>query len=383
LHEPEHIPRAAQEVVRKLDVNGLPGVQWDEFVDAPNALIASAEALIRECERKVGVGGGESFGMRFRQVPFSPLHFGAFRTGFIAPFEPSDFAAHEGRLSSSTSAHAPLLAERLQLRFDDERDQLPLVFAELATLVSSAALADARLLAVAADEAEEAEARAAAEEAEAEGYCPMQGLGFDGKKGGRGYLEKPKGLLCERCTITVVDSGEEQVFHALNLALEDNLRHALNGTCARYLTRDLTKSLTVSLTDSLVGAILKSASDPYVHMATRILTHSLSPSIAHSVSAVATKSLSRKPQDDYFCFYCKTKDVYCELCQGSATRDHFSDYYSSHYTHFYADHFGKFYTTEVDVNKIMSDGPPYTGAEEKPSESVDISEKNRKAPSLL
>ena len=176
------------------------------------------------------------------------------------------------------------------------------------------------------------------------------------------------GPLCDRIAMTVADSGQEQLTHGLRAALADNLKHNLNDTTVRKVTREMTRTMTVSLVDSLSDRILREAGDPYVDMAMRALVHmNLSP-LTHSLSAIISKSLSRHPQEDYFCWFCLKRELYCNLCEVSATNDHFADHYVRYYSNFYADYFTKFYAIEADVKELIKPSMPYVDFELAPEQ---------------
>lgn len=177
---------------------------------------------------------------------------------------------------------------------------------------------------------------------------------------------KDKGPLATRVAIALADSGQEHLTHALTLALQDNLKHVMNSTCSRKLTRKLTASLTVSLTDSLVELMLNSITDIYVDTAHRILVHTTLPALTHSVAAVVVKAMSRHPQEDYFCYYCKNKQIYCQNCQNSATNDHWIDYYTAQFAQYYSNYYSRFYSIEVDLKKLMHPSNPYQQPKKDP-----------------
>ena len=168
-----------------------------------------------------------------------------------------------------------------------------------------------------------------------------------------------KGPLAERVGIGVADSGGEAVAQSLRLAISDNLKHAVNQTVSMKLTRKLTATLTVSLTDSLVKLLMNSITAPYVDTSHRILVHTLLPALTHSLSAVIVKSMSRHPQEDYFCYYCKHKKIYCRNCKDSATNDHWIDYYTSYYAQYYADYYDRFYSVQATIYQLVQPSEPY------------------------
>ncbi len=121
--------------------------------------------------------------------------------------------------------------------------------------------------------------------------------------------EDTDGTLGDRINVAATDSLMSFLTRTLHMSLEDNVRHSVNHTCSRLVTRDVTKMLTASLTSTLVAALLQKLPEPYLDTATRVLNKVLTPTLTQSVSLAVAHSISRFPQDDYFCYFCKTKQV--------------------------------------------------------------------------
>jgi Ca2+-binding EF-hand superfamily protein len=178
------------------------------------------------------------------------------------------------------------------------------------------------------------------------------------------------GELTDRTDIALSDSAREAVYQSLHLSLTDNLRFHVNSSCVESLSRAIIKKTTVDLTDSLATLMMRSVSDPYVETATRFMTKVMTPTLTHSLAAVITKSMGHRPQDDYFCWYCKNKNSYCEYCEGFATRDGDLDYYTSYFAQFYSDYFSKFYALEANIFAVSDIGQPFDPS--KPAGNDDV-----------
>lgn len=304
--------RYAKAVMRHLDRNGRPGLQWDEFRAAPNTVVRQAEHMALACQRAAAAapsqtdgGAGARFAERLVGAP--PPTFGQYMVGFVVPVAALEPHGDRRRRAMSHSVQGDINEVLLQLS--------------------------------------------------------RGGKEFD--KGGLDNdvapIEKSAGPLGDRVVEATTDSGSEVLFHALSQALGSNLMHSLNTTCTRKLTRSMTELLTVKLTDSLGGALLGSVSDPYVDVATRLLVHGLVPSLSVATATTVTKAMSRHPQEDYFCWYCKERQVYCRFCKESAENDHYVDYYAAYFSRYYGEHYAQFYAVEADIlGKLTVPGVPYT-----------------------
>ena len=52
-----------------------------------------------------------------------------------------------------------------------------------------------------------------------------------------------------------------------------------------------------------------------------------------------THALTRKPKADYYCHYCMSHQLYCDMCR----QQHVAEYKQDHYVSYYAAYYAKYY----------------------------------------
>ena len=105
-----------------------------------------------------------------------------------------------------------------------------------------------------------------------------------------------------------------------------------NGVCVSCLrltsaSRVLFQALVKSITEAVVGQTAGPVSDKALQGGTRMLTLSLVPGLTHSLGASITNAMTHSPKGDYYCHYCHSYQVYCDLCEASKQHDYYNDYY--------------------------------------------------------
>ena len=86
------------------------------------------------------------------------------------------------------------------------------------------------------------------------------------------------------------------VSEALQLALGDNLRHAINRTCVMSSTRLMTASITARVTSSVGETVTGELRGSMKHLTTHYVARPLIPLLAHSIATVVVHALTRKPE---------------------------------------------------------------------------------------
>jgi hypothetical protein len=126
-----------------------------------------------------------------------------------------------------------------------------------------------------------------------------------------------------------------------------NLWPTVKYSVYRGSVRGLSQSLTKSITNSLVDALLKKLFHGLTKHTTRELTTRLTIGLTHSLSSTITHALSRSPKDDYYCQYCQTHSLYCQLCAAATTREYELDYHVSYYSTYYSTYYSRFFGTII------------------------------------
>lgn len=153
------------------------------------------------------------------------------------------------------------------------------------------------------------------------------------------------GPAAERALVMLTDSMYEALKHSIGFSLGTNLEQALNQTAIWQAHTAIVGPLTESLTNS-IGALLGNLEiAPIHHSALRALTHDLTLEITPAITMTVHRALTRKPQDDHFCYYCAKDNLYCNLCQSSREKEAEIDNHLSYYSHFYSSYYSREYSS--------------------------------------
>mmetsp|Transcript_4318 Transcript_4318/g.13990 ORF Transcript_4318/g.13990 Transcript_4318/m.13990 type:complete len:563 (-) Transcript_4318:24-1712(-) len=82
---------------------------------------------------------------------------------------------------------------------------------------------------------------------------------------------------------------------------------------------------------------------------TKTLLHTLTRSLTHTVVPALLHTLTHNPLEDYYCYYCFHKKVYCQYCHYSPQQLYYSLYYAGFYSTYYADYFGDYFTQGLSI----------------------------------
>lgn len=82
---------------------------------------------------------------------------------------------------------------------------------------------------------------------------------------------------------------------------------------------------------------------------TRALTRALVPTLTHALAPSITQSLTHSPKSDYYCHYCKERNVYCSQCHAAKYTDYANDYYANYYASYFADYYTENYVRIGDM----------------------------------
>jgi len=151
------------------------------------------------------------------------------------------------------------------------------------------------------------------------------------------------GPVAERALVLLTDSMYQSLKHSIGFSLTTNLQQALNQTVIWQAQSALSAPLTKALINSIGEAISKVEVLPMQENTIRALTHEITLALTPSVSFSVYRSLTRSPQDDYYCYYCNSEKKYCDYCKESLQRNKAADKYlndvTNHYSSYYARYF--------------------------------------------
>jgi hypothetical protein len=114
---------------------------------------------------------------------------------------------------------------------------------------------------------------------------------------------------------SVFQESAPQVVSMLESSLASSIRQETNRSVSRGLMQSLTATLTESLSHSLIGFLTETLSRSITREGTRSINSWLVPALSLELAIIVRRAITRSPQSDYFCHFCKTHSVYCESCQ--------------------------------------------------------------------
>jgi hypothetical protein len=167
---------------------------------------------------------------------------------------------------------------------------------------------------------------------------------------------KFEGTSLEDSPQEIVHATAVQIFDSLSLALPDNVRHAVNRTVTRECSRDIITQLTTSLTMSISSLLVVRLPREIIHRVTHQVTRPLIPMLTHSLATSVTHAITRKTEDDYFCYFCLQSEgqIFCPNCRGAMHTEMSIDHYVNYYASYYSLYYGVFYS-ELYADKITDD----------------------------
>lgn len=156
-----------------------------------------------------------------------------------------------------------------------------------------------------------------------------------------------------------------QVFpFSITEVMQDQLPPLVAHTVAEDLVQDVTPRITRIVTERLHRVISRNLVLDSLRPATRQMNNQLGSDTAHilSLSLAATitpallHTLSHNPQQDYFCYYCETKQLYCKYCHATrgriARQNFYAEFYSGFYARYYTAYYRKYFVELEDAKQL-------------------------------
>ncbi len=127
----------------------------------------------------------------------------------------------------------------------------------------------------------------------------------------------------------------------LSAKLEDTVRQPLAAAIARGAAAEAVPELSKSLTESISTIVVPRLVE--TPLPTQRTATALTKSMIRSVTMASATALSRPPIADYYCYYCKSHDLYCKLCASTMYHTHVGAYRAGFLSDIYARYYGAFY----------------------------------------
>ena len=138
---------------------------------------------------------------------------------------------------------------------------------------------------------------------------------------------------------------------------------AIESSVFRESNIMMTEELTNGLTEDLSSSLSATMSRSLLRKNTREITAKVVPIVTHILTATLGQALTRRPKDDYYCHYCRTQKIYCNLCFQSTKGDYEKDYYSSYFAEYYSKYYTYYY------GEVLAEGFAGESVNPKPTDT--------------
>lgn len=151
--------------------------------------------------------------------------------------------------------------------------------------------------------------------------------------------------------------------------LHQTLAESMPPTCPA-VAAELAGKHKESITSSLVGAVPPKVKDEMTRTLAwtigRPLTELTNPELLNRVSHTLVKSLSlslapailhtleASPHLDYYCHFCRTKNIYCNYCRAAPKHLYYANYYAGYYSTYYANYYTKFAADSLNLRRTTN-----------------------------
>jgi len=165
------------------------------------------------------------------------------------------------------------------------------------------------------------------------------------KRKGQSEQEKFDELLSTEQEIVtqVVGSLIAMLGPVLHLPLSANMHRDVNATVTRATGRTLTQTMTMALTRSLTLSLSQALVRTITAISTKEINAFMTPSLTHAITPAVTQALKHAPTTDYYCYYCREHQVYCNECRNAELESRADDYYAYYYSKYYSTYYARFY----------------------------------------
>jgi len=170
-----------------------------------------------------------------------------------------------------------------------------------------------------------------------------------GDKEAKTLLQATPGSLgpaLERAVIALADSLYLSLRNSIRMSLFPNLLRAVNNTVSHTAFLALAADTNQAIIDALTPTLNKALLSPVLNSTASLLVSKMSTDLLPSLALTVARSVRRRPMDDYLCYYCGTKKLYCRECHQATTRYAVMDSYVNYYSRFYSGHYTRFFAAQ-------------------------------------
>jgi hypothetical protein len=147
------------------------------------------------------------------------------------------------------------------------------------------------------------------------------------------------------------------ICEAVTAALTENTARAMAEAVTRGTTETVTTDVTTRVTHTIVDPVtMRSAQVIAVKTARMLhnsLTHILSRSIPHIIVPALLNTVSVGVKEDYYCYFCKEKQMYCIYCNKNKGDTMNRLYYALYYTSYHSTYYSNWYASQSKFGILM------------------------------
>jgi len=166
----------------------------------------------------------------------------------------------------------------------------------------------------------------------------------------------------------LVDSTMQplQLIFPFSLAeiVQDQLPARIAHTVAEEVVKDITPRINTAVTQRLhrvMSRVIEERTllDALKHINSGVgydAAHILSISLSQTITPALLHTLMHNPQQDYFCYYCNKKQLYCIYCHANnakaARQNYYAEFYAGFYSRYYTAYYARYF---VDYENAVLD----------------------------
>eukprot|EP00466_Bigelowiella_natans_P000296 jgi/Bigna1/66230/fgenesh1_pg.1_\ len=146
-------------------------------------------------------------------------------------------------------------------------------------------------------------------------------------------------------TYSLMNDAAVHTANEARVMLEPQLGAALNATLTDAWVENLVGPLTKSVSKALAESSESILKTELLQHVTSQVTASFTRTVTRTLGHVLGRALSRNPIDDYYCYYCREHQIFCEACQKGVQHGANYDQASTVYANYYGNYYGSMYSS--------------------------------------
>jgi hypothetical protein len=150
--------------------------------------------------------------------------------------------------------------------------------------------------------------------------------------------------LREHLVANLIPPLHESIADEATEATVELIEEYVTKTMPNVIKDPIAAKISEAVLGTVPGNVQKEAPMHTSRIISKQLSHTLSRSLTHALVPSLIHAVSHNPLQDYYCYYCFHKKVYCQYCTYSPSQL----YYAMYYAGFYSTYYGDYYTEWMD-----------------------------------